>query len=274
MGPGVSRILPGRNGILFASINGYVVRSLDNGLTWSASLTESCYNLVIDKSGFLYASAPDQGVHRSTNDGETWEHMGGDRQGISLAIIRNGWLLSVSYSAAACYRSTDRGATWNPLHGLPGYGVFLVYNSIKNTIFLRTHYHGANVSCWSSTDDGDSWTLVRRFSYTTNYPGFFMTIDSSGGEWFVDSDGQIFSGFTPVARISGARVLEFDPSGVLMVGGSAGFRFSSDRGATWQSNIAGMTDPVVTAIAIRPDRTILVGTATGKIFRSTRPIIE
>jgi hypothetical protein len=272
-GAPVYKIILGRNGKLFALIGGNVARSVDNGNTWSAVTSSATfYNLVVDKVGNLYAGA--NGVHRSTDDGSTWTHLGGDPSGAQgLALIANEWLLTVSYDGASCFRSTNSGQLWEQLHGIPGYGEYLIYNAKTNTVYLKTHYHGANKNLWSSTDNGATWSFVWNFSYTSNYPGFTVAVDSNGGIWTVDSDGNLFSGLafeTPI-HIDGARVIEAGASGLLLVGGN-GFQSSTNKGVSWVTNNSGMTETVVTGIGIGAGGMVLVGTVSGKIYRSTRPI--
>ena len=275
MGGGVFRILSGRNGLLFALINGNVARSADDGNTWSAVTSSAMFSaLIVDRAGNLYAGA--NGVFGSTDDGKSWTNLGGDAGGVSgLTLTANDWILTINYSGASCYRSTNFGQTWERASGLPGYGQGVIYDWKTNTVYLKTFYHGANVNLWSSNDNGSTWSFVRNFSYTTSYPGFIMAIDSTGGIWTLDSDGTLFSGlgFETRNRIPGERVIEFDGSGLLLTGGN-GFQYSSDGGASWVRNRAGMTDSVVTAIGIRPGGTILLGTWSGKIYKSMHPIVK
>jgi len=271
----VKKFLSGLGGRCFAHIGGEVARSLDSGKTWFAVTSSARFATVdIDKSGNLYGG--ENGAYSSTDNGSTWLSIGGDKGGVQgLAVIANQWLLTVSYSGASCYRSTNRGQSWQQLPGIPGYGEFLVYNEKRRSVYLRTFYHGANVNLWSSDNNGDSWTGLHNFSYTTNYPGFTMTVDSTGEVWTLDSDGTLFSGlgFERRSSIPGARVIVANDPDLLLVGGN-GFQFSTDRGRTWTINSSGMTDTVVTAIGIRPGGMVLAGTNTGKIYRSTRPVAK
>ena len=284
----VTKIVTGRNGILFALIGGSVARSVDTGNTWSAvTASNSGFSkLIIDKEGNLYLGAGS--VVRSTNNGNSWTDLGGfiDSVGISsLTLIANEWILTVSYDAAVSWRSTNIGQTWVTASNLPGYGEDVIYDQKTNTVYLKTFYHGANVSLWSSIDNGSTWSHLWQCPSGVNYPDYCMAVDSTGRLWVLDQDGTIFLNSSEVGHSSfgipyvyradstrwQALVLEVDPSGSLLLGGN-GFHFSLDGGITWVTNSSGLTDNVVTAIGIQAGGMVLVGTSSGRIYRSTRPI--
>jgi hypothetical protein len=268
----VTKILSGRNGIFFALVSGNVVRSLDAGNTWSAVTSAASFSsLIVDRGGNLYAGA--NGVFRSTDDGKSWTNQGGDGGGVSsLTLIANDWILTVS-DGASCYRSTNMGQAWERAGGLPGYGEDVIYNQKTNTVYLKTFYHGANVNLWLSIDNGNTWSFVQNFSYGPGYPNFRMAVDSTGRVWVLDQNGTVFLNSSQVGQSSfgGAVELQVGPSGMLLLGGN-GFHVSSDGGLTWVTSSAGLADAVVTAIGVQPGGFLFVGTSSGRIFRSTRPL--
>jgi hypothetical protein len=295
IGATVLSIVTGRNGILFAILGSDVARSTDSGNTWSA-LTASpsgFSKLIVDKAGNLYGNV--NGVSRSTDDGNSWTPLGGDPRGATgLTLIANEWILTVSQGGATCYRSTNMGDTWMKASDLPGLGEGeeAIYNQKTNTVYLKTSAHGANINEWSSIDNGTTWTFVRNFAgISVYYPNFCMTVDSTGRLWVLDQDGHIFRDNLEVGHSSfgspyvfpylfradssrwQALVLQADPSGLLLLGGN-GFHFSSDGGVSWVTNSSGLIDNVVTAIGIQPGGMVLVGTSSGKIYRSTRPVTK
>lgn len=282
IGAPVTRIVSGRDGKIFALLGGDhyaggdVVRSTDSGSTWSA-LTKwgGFINLIADKKGNLYAGQ--NGVWRSTDDGKSWSPLGGGEAGApvnELTMIANEWIFMVS-NYYNCYRSTDAGQSWERTSNTVFETFDLLYDEKTNAIYLRTDSHGANVKLWSSTDDGTTWSFVRQFYSSTTFPNFRMAVDSIGRLWVIDQDGAVFVNSSQVGQslFGSPQVLAIDPSGSLLLGVN-GFHFSSDGGVSWVTNSTGLTDAAVTAIGIRPGGIVFVGTASGKIFRSTRAVTK
>src|SRR5436309_14947436 len=100
-------------GSLFAGTSPYgVLRSTDNGATWSATnsgLSNLSVNCMTVVNGVLLAGTQGGGVFRSTDNGDSWT--GGGFQ-ITLALSVLGTDLFRA-GTSGIDRSTDAGLTWN-----------------------------------------------------------------------------------------------------------------------------------------------------------------
>ena len=146
------------NGHYFAHLGTQLAKSLDSGKTWVALLYPRQFNnLVVDPNGKLYGG-PNGGVYASTDEGNSWFSLGGG--GDAMAVIRNGWLLTVSSAGngALLNRSTDGGQTWQRLRDFPGEK--LLYDPCKAIVYARWFYHGANFGLYGSSDNGDTWSQL------------------------------------------------------------------------------------------------------------------
>ena len=123
-----------------SSANQPLRHSLDGGQTWSP--VPGANSLPLDTRVIrfhpsdpqrLYLAGPQnfssgttaQGVYRSTNGGQTWEHVETQLRALELALSADGTTL---YAAAISqlYRSTDGGNTWAPAeNGLSTQGRFI-----------------------------------------------------------------------------------------------------------------------------------------------------
>jgi|GEM_PF-4044362 len=148
---------------------GSLLISMDNGDTWATDSSPTGYpilDLLINKKGFIFVQTggtqedrPAIRLVRSQDGGSTWQEIscpyGENGQMICSAnddLFTSGWFSAIS-------RSTDDGDTWInlPIHG---YNI-LLDNFQKLLVFEQLREDPIIHSLYSSTDKGDSWTLIQ-----------------------------------------------------------------------------------------------------------------
>ena len=121
----LSSIVSLRSGNVIASSGGTVLRSTDNGQTWTATgAPGGFFRLAVAPSGTLFGLG--DGLSRSTDEGRTWNKVAFDRQTVwAMMPGRAGAPRSKSGLALvavqdpdrfdnAVYRSRDGGVNWTP----------------------------------------------------------------------------------------------------------------------------------------------------------------
>jgi photosystem II stability/assembly factor-like uncharacterized protein len=268
----ISRFLKGRNNYLFALLGtGDIIRSSDDGVTWTAVSTGYIYNgLTCVPNGDLVAGR--EVVWRSTDNGETWINGGGPGM-MDFAILNNGWIVGVSNSEF--WRSQDSAKTWTKISTIAGsYLLYFFYDRKNDVLYHRAEFHCGRGWFWYSSDHGSTWNLSYDFG-CSDFNVRQLCVDSSGVLFRMDSPGCVSLGFSTAPITCGLpylRTMMADPLGRLLIGSDGGIIVSTDHGYQWQSQNKGMLDTVVTSIFLTPTGHLLVGTIIGSIYRSISPI--
>jgi ABC-type transport system substrate-binding protein len=151
------------------TLGGGVLRSDDNGGTWSAAntgLSETVVRcLVIDpiSPSKLYAGTDHGGVFRSIDGGDTWTVVNNGLAGMSV------WWLAINplfpSSLYACtwgqgiFRTTDAGDTWTTANA--GLTTLFVRSFAIDPVSPSTQYAGTEGGgAFRSADGGVTWTAV------------------------------------------------------------------------------------------------------------------
>ncbi len=146
---------------IIAGIYDSIVRSTDNGITWSAISTgHSTWSCLVSDGQNLYAAAQYYGVFRSSDSGSTWT---ASSVGLpssypevsSLACLGNTIFVGIgNYYDTSIFMSTNYGESWSPTENGPSYVTSLTVNG--NIVLAG----GSEGIVFVSTDTGDTWSQV------------------------------------------------------------------------------------------------------------------
>ena len=219
-------------------ISGDLRRSLDDGLTWTTSLSAasaaSITVLVGTADGTTMLAGTVAGIFRSSDGGTSWLSGGAGlpEQYTAGTIFRGtGRTLFVSGSdAGGVYRSLDNGLEW--VGSNRGLGAGSIYHGLlfdDTTILVAS-----NRGVWRSSDNGDTW---RASSLGLDIDTVYNLVRTADGSVLVSSAG-------------------------------LGIYRSTDRGNRWFASNSGMTSPVVWSLYAISGGTVFATTPDQGIFRS------
>lgn len=265
-----------------ASGNG-VYKSSDGGRTWKnigLRRSHQISRILIDPAnakivyvgvlGDAYGPSPQRGVYKSTDGGDTWQHVldKGPNIGIAdmaIAIAKPNILFATTWNAhrppwstyaplegpgSGLYRSTDSGDTWTELkgNGLPGgnWGRAGVAVSPDGTRAYAVIADTKQSGLYRSDDGGATWTLASKDPRLTSRGWYFdrVTIDPSHPDVAYVPNVALYrcgDGGTKISIVRGApggddyHTLWMDPkdSAHMIIGVDQGTSISLDGGKTW-----------------------------------------
>ncbi len=146
-----------------------VLRSVDNGLTWSfvgQDMSNKAITSFVTNSSGLYLGC-NTGIYRSTDNGESWTACNtGLSQKNVLTLAVKGSLLFAGTAHGGVFRSTDNGASWAPVNA--GLNAKFVNTLTVNDGIL----FAGGTGIYRSSDDGESWVEVNKGFPTRTYIAF------------------------------------------------------------------------------------------------------
>jgi photosystem II stability/assembly factor-like uncharacterized protein len=252
---------------LFGAARTGIQTSTDNGASWAFEAFSDGADSFSANGSTIYLGSSSK-VFKSTDLGLTWIDVStGLGKGVIEALLFDGTNLfaGTPADAAGVYRSTNGGASWEPVAaGLPIGKTIRSLISFGAYVFAGTEGDGI----YRSSDHGDTWaktdinnTLLAQalvltfcakdnalFAGATN--GIYKSTD--GGATFQ----RTLDGFPPnigvfawSLTVSGGNVVAavtvlFSPSEAL-----AGIFYSPDNGSTWQQATLPIVPTAVTAVA-------------------------
>ncbi len=209
---------------------GIVMKSADNGLTWTEVVTRSTSDIGFGNNDDIFILS-DSLIHRSNDNGINWQILNQDLACLNpskIAITNTGIIfINSSLCEDQVYVSLDNGNTWTEA----GYGGT---DAVAN---LEVDTQG-NV-------------------YILTVGSELFTSSDNGGSWFQLS-------FDPVITIN---TIEIDYQDNLHLGTDNGTYTSYNNGATWLQNSEGLDDSHVTTLHIGILGYAFLGTSDGKLYR-------
>jgi len=263
------------NNLFFSSVYG-IYRSTDGGFTWSkANNGLSDTNIItlnINKKGELFASIAN-GLFLSTNFGNNWLQIYSDTNSYINSIDFNskGDIFTSSNKNVSC--STDNGSTWKILKDVD-YGYSIVITS-KDHIIVN----GWGNTIQRSTDNGQTWDK-KSFDMTKwdgmDYP--YIIKSPNDNIFYVSERSGLYSstneGSTWEHNCRGLYAIEFNSivisnNRIITSTPGPGIQISDDGGQNWQTSNKGLFNHKTLCIMKTLNGTLLVGTDSSHIFRST-----
>jgi len=220
------------SGHLFAGTGCGVLRSTDNGDTWTGvdeDLPGPGYNaLEVTSTDILFVGTA-TGVYRSSDNGDNWALVGLSGGYISaLAVNASNHIFAGTFDGNGIYRSVDNGDNWTQINtGLTDLYIFAIAVSSSGDIWAATGADGI----FRSTDNGDTWTQAGLASQQVRAVA-------------VNSDDDIFAGTS-----------------------TQGIYRSNDNGATWMQENDGLTYSMVGELAVNSSDVVFAGTYGASVFK-------
>ena len=267
------------SGHVFAASAYGVIRSLDQGATWTKVLSTGGIGLAITSNGTVFTGGAG-GIMRSTDNGESWQPMNSGLPTIiaaSIAAKDDGHIVVGSLDGSV-FRSSDGGQSWQKVRlAIHISDYFLTMTLTANGNIVAGCTSGR---FYMSSTNGKSWSVrlitsrQDRIVVTANSAGEVF----AGGQSFVSSQSRasIYRSsdngrhFRKIAVFPGEifRSIVSDPSGNVFLGSESGVYVSSDHGTTWNQKNSGLADNIMTAMQIGPEGFVYTGAGLGAIYRS------
>ena len=179
-------LLQTSNGYIYAGDGGQIIRSTDNGASWSVNTTLPVgivYSLLQTSNGYIYAGDDGQ-IIRSTDNGASWSvnttlPVGNIR---TLLQTSNGYIYAGDDNGPLII-STDNGASWSVNTTFNPSIVLSLIQSSNGDIYAA---NGSNLQ--RSTDNGASWKIN-----TIIDGGIFSINQTSNGDiYFGSSSSKLY----------------------------------------------------------------------------------
>lgn len=161
-GRSIERLAIKPNGVMFATISTGVLKSTNDGVDWTNTnfpdTGPTDREVVISSTGNVFVVYPS--LYRTTNDGETWEHVvNGLPPGQTVWDIAAGdsvlFAVVSNEFARKVYRSLDEGESWiEKSDGITTRRLYRIGVSPNGDVYA------AQDSLFRSTDNGETWTLA------------------------------------------------------------------------------------------------------------------
>ena len=289
---------------LFALSGQYgLYKSSDGGQSWRLTdfpVRTSGSSLKKPELAFSPAYAQDQALylatgrslHRSRDGGEHWEQLyriEADRSGQKLNIQAQQVALSPDFerdqtvlasTAAAIYRSTDGGSTWqevlNPAAEASTSDI-LTFGATGQTAYARFGY---SYGLFVSNDGGQSWQELSSnrdalFSVTAAATALDgrLTVALEFDKRLLQAGGQMqpwqdISQALP-ETLAAISAVDYGPSGDIFIGGPGGLFKSMNNGQSWQAlPISQLSSETAIADLEIVGPRLFIATTTGQIFTS------
>jgi photosystem II stability/assembly factor-like uncharacterized protein len=270
---------------VFIGANGALIRSQNNGQTWSVrSAYPSCpviYSMAFrdDQVGVVsgnLAGTGVQGIFRTTDGGATWTQRSSAPCNDMMWLEGNSVL---AISGSQILRSDNSGDTWY-VHGTAPAGLYR-FTRVTSSMFAATDELGGIYLSWNGAV---SWTRVRAPIFDLPKTWGIHFIDSLTG-WVVGERGLIYKttdgGITWQQMSNGVNMQSldihaFDENVLLSIGDIGLILRSTDAGKTWKfqrQKVTGVIwnryEDIKASDIHRPSGLVIAAGAGAVVFRST-----
>lgn len=233
--------------------------------------------LFVHPNGDLLAGTREGGLYRSSDNGETWDHIGLNGEFIwSFAVQPDGNLLIGI--GGGIFRGSRDGTGWQQILSIDTAVRALALGTNGNIIAGSTQndYPSESGQIFRSTDNGETWaqsntglraTGVRALLTdrdATIYAGTWSETSAGGGVFRSTDNGESWHSLG-LAGLA-VQALHIDESGTIAAATSEGVFFSSDSGVTWQPRNEGLPEGAVIALVAAADGRLLASNVHG-VFR-------
>jgi photosystem II stability/assembly factor-like uncharacterized protein len=260
--------------ILFAGSSTGIIKSPDNGTSWSSFFIpqQEILSIAVNPTGDIFAGTNGNGVYKSVDNGETWKSIG--LAGIeipSIAIQPNGYILAGT-KYGGIFRSTNDGLNWTGLGGPTSYITTILVDT-GNTIFA-----GSISGIYKSTDNGAAWKDIN----SGLYDGYINSIitDTNGNLYLATRTEGIYKSTNKGAGWNSIKngLISLNTSSVAInslghlyaATRDSGIYRSMDNGVSWKDINTGLTIKNIRSIAININGYVFAITSQGAIFRSEK----
>lgn len=247
---------------------GGIIRSTDNGSTWSFSSPGSgAPTFCFASFGNLIFAGEEDGVHVSTDDGASWTTADSGLPG------NQAWCLAANDSGVfagtndrGVFRSTDSGVYWTPatsgiitseVNSLAGTGSDVYAAMDYKSVVSSTDYGRTWTSDTSLHAGASSLTVIGNEVYAVSNGGIYAS-SNNGESWSPKNGGTMDTEYPSILLSSGTNL-------VAACQDSGHIYLSSDGGTTW-SNVGQNVPEIASMTTSGPD--IVAGTHDG-IYAST-----
>jgi hypothetical protein len=142
--------------VFAATLGGGILRSIDNGLSWTAvntGISTLTYS-IIKKGGFLFAGTDGSGLFMSSNSGASWTPLNTSPSTVRC-LETDGINIYAGTLGAGLYISSDNGNSWTQVtNGIPASSYVFGIKCIGNSVLAGASLNGV----YRSLNQGVSWT--------------------------------------------------------------------------------------------------------------------
>lgn len=229
----------GTNVVIGVGASGLVMRSTDNGSSWTQiplNTSSNFYSISLINSSTGYIAGGSGAIYRTTNSGESWSQVNTNLSVDFLQIVflssSNGFLLTGGIERKV-YSTSDGGVTWNLVvdYSFDRGEMTCIYSDSDQKVFFGTFNGGV----YSAVSPGWSPSLLRTLTNIKIITGNGLNLiaisdyesvsySSDGGTSWANGTGAVLSLFSPTGGkfISGSNAVIFSSNGRIARSGDAG----------------------------------------------------
>jgi ligand-binding sensor domain-containing protein len=247
--------------------------STNNGSYWRMINTPIQLIQVINvntANDHLYIGTFQDGIYRSTDNGETIEKVGLDTLSLRCISFDDNNYVYAGTNGQGVYRSTDNGNSWS-YFGMDGYNIYSFYKDSNGDFYAGTYFYGV----FRSTDGGASWNEFNnglKYETITGFmekgPDLYLSCNG-GGAFRLNQNNITWENCSKGIKNVDISIIRYSQDGTLYVGSNgSGFFYSTNSGLSWvNSGRIGIND--ISNMIVTSSGAVLVGTWGHGIYKTT-----